>query len=100
MTLTLVKDLQTELQHFEKLLTEKEKAIKKEKPEKRDEKSKELKQPTETGTVSYCNGSKFSDRQVWAKRSGSTLCIFRAHYSNVKRLCSNFRIIAAIFLGV
>ena len=34
MTLTLVKDLQTELQHFEKLLIEKEKAVKYLKPDK------------------------------------------------------------------
>ena len=36
MTLTLVKDLQTELQHFEKLLIEKEKAVKYLKPDKTD----------------------------------------------------------------
>ena len=38
MTLTLVKDLQTELQHFEKLLIEKEKAVKYLKPNKTDSK--------------------------------------------------------------
>ena len=55
MTLTLVKDLQTELQHFEKLLTEKEKRINKEMPEKCVEKPKEHQQYSKSGTFSYHN---------------------------------------------
>ena len=49
----------------------------------------------------YCNDPKFSDRQVWANSvdpdQTAPVYIFCANSSVVKRLCSNFRIITAIF---
>ena len=54
--------------------------------------------------VSYRNDPKFSDRRVWANSVDPDetapchpVCIFLTHYSVIKRYCSNFRIITAIF---
>ena len=63
----------------------------------------------------YCNDPKFSDRQVWANCRSNypwrsslirvytvchSICIFWTHYSMVKPLCSNFKVITANHSGV